>query len=347
MHLYGQKSSPFRKIIILFIFFSLPSLILAQTSGITIQENNIPLKQAFEEIEKQSGYTFAYNRSKLDISQSVSLSVENKPIETVLTKVLKSIGYDYKINGNHIVLSPAEKKSTVSKKTLPVTVQPADIVKDTTVVIIPQNQEVQKVPEEESKDTIVIQPDKTLDELLQNSSIAPSGPYSPTWVVKTNLLYDAMTTINIGMDFRVSKRHTLGLTLNYNPWTFSDNKKFKILHFQPEFRYWICEPFNKHFLGVHADYARFNIGNIKMPLGFYPELEDHRFQGNLFGGGITYGYQWYLASRLSLEATIGLGYYYTDFKKYDCGKCGKYIETGNKHYIGPTKIGISLVYMIK
>ena len=69
--------------------------------------------------------------------------------------------------------------------------------------------------------------------------------------VKTNLLYDATTTINLGAEIGVAPKWTVDLSANYNGWTFNDNKKWKHWMAQPEVRYWFCERFNGHFLGAH------------------------------------------------------------------------------------------------
>lgn len=45
--------------------------------------------------------------------------------------------------------------------------------------------------------------------------------------IKTNLLYDISTTINLGAEFRLAPKWTLDLSANYNPFTFSDSKKWK------------------------------------------------------------------------------------------------------------------------
>jgi hypothetical protein len=135
--------------------------------------------------------------------------------------------------------------------------------------------------------------------------------------------------------------------MNYNPWSFSGNKKLKHFLIQPELRYWSCEPFNGHFWGIHAGYARYNIGGIKLP--FFPEqkLETTRYQGNLYGVGLSYGYQWILSPRWNFEATIGLGYAYLDYTAYKCQSCGNELYNKDKHYLGPTKMGLSLIYIIK
>lgn len=161
--------------------------------------------------------------------------------------------------------------------------------------------------------------------------------------IKSNLLYDATTTINLGAEFKVGERTTLELPFSYNPWTFSDNKKFKHFLAQPEFRWWACEPFTGHFWGVHAHYAYFNVGGVS-PLHI---IKENRHEGWLAGAGISYGYSLLLGRRWSLEGTIGVGYAYIDYDRYDCPACSPKIKSGSYHYFGPTKVGLTLVFMIK
>ena len=65
--------------------------------------------------------------------------------------------------------------------------------------------------------------------------------------VKSNLLYDITSTINLGVEYEVAPRWTLEMSVNYNPWSFSDNKKMKLWMLQPEARYWLCSGFSGHF----------------------------------------------------------------------------------------------------
>ena len=175
-----------------------------------------------------------------------------------------------------------------------------------------------------------------------------SGSLSfPSWGVKSNLLYDAVTTFNLGAEFRLSPYLTLDVSGSYNPWTFSDNKKIKHVSVQPELRYWLYEPFNGHFLGAHLLYTYYNVGGVRLPLGIFPELKDYRFQGNGYGAGFSYGYQWLLSNRWNLEATFGFGYLYLDHRRYECRTCGDKVGRESKHYFGPTKVGLSLIYVLK
>ena len=68
--------------------------------------------------------------------------------------------------------------------------------------------------------------------------------------IKTNLLYDATATVNAGIEFGLAKRWTLDLSGNYNGWDINGHK-WKHWLVQPEFRYWFCDRFARHFLGFH------------------------------------------------------------------------------------------------
>lgn len=166
--------------------------------------------------------------------------------------------------------------------------------------------------------------------------------HAQNFAVKTNVLYDATTTVNLGVEFALSPKVTVDLSGNYNPWTFSENKKLKHWLVQPEVRYWMCEKFNGHFLGFHAHAGEFNMGGIKL-LG----MEKYRYQGRAAGAGFSYGYQWLLNERWNLEASIGLGYTHLDYSKYYCENCGDKIGDEKKHFVGPTKAAVSLIYIIK
>ena len=168
--------------------------------------------------------------------------------------------------------------------------------------------------------------------------------------VKTNLLYDMTATMNLGAEVRMSPQWTLDVSANWNPWTFSDNKKWKQLSFQPEARYWFCEAFNGHFLGAHLLGGIYNMSNWDTDFTFlgtdFGKLKDHRYEGWMLGAGIAYGYQWILSKHWSIEAEIGIGYVYSRYDKYRCAGCGRKTEEGKSHhFVGPTKAAVNLIYV--
>ena len=173
--------------------------------------------------------------------------------------------------------------------------------------------------------------------------------------VKTNLLYGAGTlTPNLGLELGLGKRTTLDLSAGYNPWnregSDTDNKKWVHFLVQPEFRYWLCERFNGHFFGVHGLYGQYNVGSIEIPslFGGDPLMDKaFRYEGSAYGGGLSYGYNWMWSKRWGMEFTVGVGAVHFEYDKHDCEKCGDQISKGSKTYFGPTKAGISLVFLIK
>ena len=52
------------------------------------------------------------------------------------------------------------------------------------------------------------------------------------------------------------------------------------------------------------------------------DLKNRRSEGWAAGAGLTYGCVWPIARRWNLECTVGLGYWYTDYDKFESRKCG-------------------------
>ena len=161
--------------------------------------------------------------------------------------------------------------------------------------------------------------------------------------IKTNILYDATATFNLGIEFRTGQRTSLDVSGNWNPWTFGNNRKWKHVLVQSEFRWWAKEALSGHFFGAHAHYSLYNVSNL--PNGpFSDYMAAHRFEGWLAGAGISYGYRWNFSRNWGLEATVGVGYAYLNYDKYECGECGEKLGSETKNWFGPTKAGVTLIY---
>lgn len=95
---------------ILFILLLLVSgVATAQQKRVTLQEQSISFKEAFAQIEQQTGYSIAYNETLIDVNTKQTLSLRNKPLEKALSKLLKGTGLTYKIKGYHIIIYQAPK----------------------------------------------------------------------------------------------------------------------------------------------------------------------------------------------------------------------------------------------
>ena len=56
--------------------------------------------------------------------------------------------------------------------------------------------------------------------------------------LKTNLLSDLTTTINLGLETSLAPKWSLDISGNYNAWEFKDYRKQKQWMVQPEARFW-------------------------------------------------------------------------------------------------------------
>ncbi|MBQ2143145.1 MAG: DUF3575 domain-containing protein [Alistipes sp.] len=183
--------------------------------------------------------------------------------------------------------------------------------------------------------------------LLMGSSM--SQVRAQDWAIKSNVLYDATATINLGVEIGLAPKWTLDISGNLNAWSKDEQTRWKHWLVQPEARYWFCDRFSRHFIGAHAIGGAFNLGGINNNLSFlgtdFSVLKEKRYQGYAYGGGIAYGFAFMLSEHINLELEAGFGYMYLDYDIYECGNCGRRIDEDTHHYIGPTKAAINLVFL--
>jgi hypothetical protein len=190
--------------------------------------------------------------------------------------------------------------------------------------------------------------------------IASMGSMSAQVIgAKTNALYWATTTPNVGLEFALAERWTAELEGGYNPWTLDAEKNMKMKHWlvSPEIRYWFCNSFQGHFIGINGNYTQYNIGSLpfNVPNVFVtlsgpettPDLQNARVEGWAVGAGLTYGYAFPITRRWNLELTCGLGWWYTIYDQFESRPCGLFQQRVEKHLLGPSTLGVSFVYMIK
>ncbi|WP_303142616.1 DUF3575 domain-containing protein [uncultured Parabacteroides sp.] len=170
-----------------------------------------------------------------------------------------------------------------------------------------------------------------------------SVSYGQQVAARTNALYWLTTTPNLGVEVALARKWSLEVSGNYNAWTFfPDGMSLRHWLVQPELRYWPCKSFEGHFFGLHGHFSRYNIGQIP----FLPGLDTYTYRGELYGGGVSYGYHFAIGRRWGLELMLGVGYTYLEYDKYVCAECAELMGRYKRHFIGPTRLGISFIYII-
>ena len=157
---------------------------------------------------------------------------------------------------------------------------------------------------------------------------------------KTNVLGLATGNLNLEVSAALSRKVTLHVPVNYNPFTYNflaENCKMQNLTFQPGARYWLTESYMRWFVGVHGIYSRYHVG--------WKELSKYRYDGWGVGGGFSAGYAKMISKRWNFECEIGASVMYQKYDRYLCKKCGSLPEPKHKVNVVPTQLSLAFVYL--
>jgi len=113
-----------RKKIILQVFLMIvlsvaPSIMQAQNQKIKLDGENLTLKMAFEQIEKQTGLSVDYDTKTIDVNKVIKTIPKPGILTTVLTELLKGTNCVHTIKQSHIIISiskPIDEKTKPANK---------------------------------------------------------------------------------------------------------------------------------------------------------------------------------------------------------------------------------------
>lgn len=161
----------------------------------------------------------------------------------------------------------------------------------------------------------------------------------PVAAFSTNLLYDAVTAINLAMEFPLSERLTGKIEGIFPWWTWNDKSNaFQVNHLNLLLQYW---PAGQVFQGWHAG-GGLGIGRYDIE----PRTKGIRgWEAMVTLGG---GYALPLSDHFILDFGLGLGSMYSHFDRYEELSPGmRAITEPDKQYLwfGPTDLHLSLIYL--
>ena len=76
----------------------------SQNAKVSINRNNLPLKEFINEIERQTDYLFMYSEKEIDLQEQVQVNAKNKPVSKVLEEVFGNSEIAYNFNEGYISL---------------------------------------------------------------------------------------------------------------------------------------------------------------------------------------------------------------------------------------------------
>ena len=175
--------------------------------------------------------------------------------------------------------------------------------------------------------------------------------------IKTNMLYDLGAIPNIGAEFYLGANFSVVANWEYSWWK-SDKKSWYWRSYGGDvaLRYWLGKasrnkPLTGHHLGLYGQMITydFEVGGrgYIADSGFGKDKSEDGTLGWNWAAGLEYGYSLPIARRLNIDFTLGVGYHWGNFKEY-LPIDGHYVwqATKRRQYIGPTKLEVSLVWLI-
>lgn len=191
------------------------------------------------------------------------------------------------------------------------------------------------------------QPDPVL---VAEAAVSDRKPFY--MALKSNLLYDVALVPNLGVEFYVGRGWSVGANWMYAWWN-SDRKHnyWRLYGGELEVRKYFGrraqeKPLTGHHLSVYGQMVTYDFETGgKGYMGGKPggTLWDKMS----WGAGVEYGYSLPIGRRLNLDFGIGIGYLGGEYWEYTpIDDHYVWQSTKQRHWFGPTKAEISLVWLI-
>ncbi len=212
------------------------------------------------------------------------------------------------------------------------------------------------IPQQVEKDTVeqVKQPVDTITVVQETDTVVPQAEEKKPFymAVKTNMLYDVLAVPNIGVEFYLGKNWSVSANWMYGWWKSNSRHRYwRVYGGDIAVRKWLGKkaaekPLTGHHLGLYGQVFTYDFEwGGKGYMGGKPGST--LWNSPNYAVGLEYGYSLPVARRLNIDFTLGVGYwggkYYT-YTPLD----GHYAweATKNRHWFGPTKAEISLVWLL-
>jgi hypothetical protein len=174
--------------------------------------------------------------------------------------------------------------------------------------------------------------------------------YLTPFAIKTNLLYDAASVLNVGIEAPIRDHWSVAFDWVFPWWSSYDRQLYlQMLYGSMEGRYWFGNRENK--LQLTGWFAGISAGGGLYDFMFHP-LKG--IQGEFATCSAVAGYAHPInkSGTLRMEYSVGLGWIGTEYVKYwwddyDYTLIAPSPQSWTTHMFGPTRVQVSLVYMLK
>ena len=111
----AKRKKLLERFLILSLFCS-SGTVWAQQGTVTLNLNNVTVKEALEQLNTQTSYSLWLNVGDVDLSRRISLNVTNGSVDEVLSKILAGQPLSYEVKDRTINIYPAKKNGEEAGK---------------------------------------------------------------------------------------------------------------------------------------------------------------------------------------------------------------------------------------
>lgn len=97
------------------------AVVYSQQTKVTVELENVPLEKIFQELERQTNYSFLYNHRVVENRMKVSLRTTDRELDKVLNDLLPNLGLGFSFDDNLIIIKEYSAKQ--SGDTIPKNIQ--------------------------------------------------------------------------------------------------------------------------------------------------------------------------------------------------------------------------------
>ena len=160
------------------------------------------------------------------------------------------------------------------------------------------------------------------------------------------MLYDVALTPNLGVGMGVTDRLTVTADWMWARWSNRDRRRYwRIYGGDLELRYRIGpardgRPLAGHHIGVYCSLACYDFQAGRSHTGVLSDRYNYAV-------GVSYTYSLPVSARFNIDFSLGVGYLWGTYKKHTpIDDCDVWLSTHRLRWFGPTRVGVSLVWLV-
>lgn len=178
---------------------------------------------------------------------------------------------------------------------------------------------------------------------LLSADLEPRLRRKTIFALKSNLIYDLAITPNIGIELTLPHNWSVGANWMYAWWkNDSRHRYWRIYGGELNVRKYISNKYEPNNLLGHHLGLLLQAGTYDFEFGGKGELSPLAC-----GASLEYGYSIPIAKKLNIDFEIALGFIAGKYKEYTpVDNCYVWEATKRRVYWGPTKLGVTLVWLI-